>query len=77
MAEVPGPGPTMIGSGQPDNGQQDEEDEENRDQEILRPGDQVLVTVELALPDVLVVSFARGRRNFQGALLDSTKRYVA
>lgn len=37
-------------------------------------GDKILVTVETALSDILVVSFVHGAKCFQGALLDATKR---
>ncbi|XP_015113443.1 uncharacterized protein LOC107038707 [Diachasma alloeum] len=37
-------------------------------------GDKILVTVESALPDIIVVSFDHGVKSFQGALLDATKR---
>ncbi|KAG5316074.1 PWP2B protein, partial [Pseudoatta argentina] len=40
----------------------------------LATGDKILVTVESALPDILVVSFVHGAKCFQGALLDATKR---
>ncbi|XP_014205626.1 uncharacterized protein LOC106637373 [Copidosoma floridanum] len=40
----------------------------------LVPGERVLVTVEAALPDIVVVSLEHGTKNFQGALLDATKR---
>ncbi|XP_011347383.2 PWWP domain-containing protein 2A isoform X2 [Ooceraea biroi] len=39
----------------------------------LATGDKILVTVESALPDILVVSFVHGAKCFQGALLDATK----
>ncbi|XP_032672837.1 PWWP domain-containing protein 2A-like isoform X2 [Odontomachus brunneus] len=37
-------------------------------------GDKILVTVDSALPDILVVSFVHGAKCFQGVLLDATKR---
>ncbi|KAG7190269.1 hypothetical protein KM043_006387 [Ampulex compressa] len=40
----------------------------------LARGDKILVTVESALPDIVVVSFVHGAKCFQGALLDATKR---
>ena len=40
----------------------------------LVPGDKILVTVESALPDILVVSYERGSKSFQGALLHANKR---
>ncbi|KOX73269.1 hypothetical protein WN51_01126 [Melipona quadrifasciata] len=40
----------------------------------LARGDKILVTVESALPDIIVVSFVHGAKCFQGALLDATKR---
>lgn len=40
----------------------------------LATGEKILVTVESALPDILVVSFVHGAKCFQGALLDSAKR---
>ncbi|XP_011633391.1 uncharacterized protein LOC105424710 [Pogonomyrmex barbatus] len=40
----------------------------------LATGDKILVTVESALPDILVVSFVHGAKCFQGALLDATNR---
>lgn len=40
----------------------------------LARGDKILVTVESALPDIVVVSFVQGAKCFQGALLDATKR---
>jgi hypothetical protein len=40
----------------------------------LLPGERILVTVESALPDILVVSYEHGAKTFQGALLDATKR---
>lgn len=40
----------------------------------LATGDKILVTVESALPDILVVSFVHGAKCFQGALLDAAKR---
>ena len=43
-------------------------------EEALSPGDKVLVTVVSAHPDILVVSYVRGTKTFQGALLDATKR---
>lgn len=39
----------------------------------LARGDKILVTVESALPDIIVVSFVHGAKCFQGALLDATK----
>ncbi|XP_015174557.1 PREDICTED: myb-like protein P isoform X1 [Polistes dominula] len=41
---------------------------------VLARGDKILVTVESALTDILVVSFVHGAKCFQGALLDATKR---
>lgn len=40
----------------------------------LVPGEKILVTVESALPDIIVVTFEHGAKTFQGALLDATKR---
>ncbi|XP_012532045.1 PWWP domain-containing protein 2A [Monomorium pharaonis] len=40
----------------------------------LATGEKILVTVESALPDILVVSFVHGAKCFQGALLDAAKR---
>ncbi|XP_011879490.1 PREDICTED: PWWP domain-containing protein 2A-like isoform X1 [Vollenhovia emeryi] len=40
----------------------------------LATGNKILVTVESALPDILVVSFVHGAKCFQGALLDAAKR---
>ncbi|XP_072765311.1 uncharacterized protein [Anoplolepis gracilipes] len=40
----------------------------------LTAGEKILVTVEYALPDILVVSFVHGAKCFQGALLDAAKR---
>ncbi|XP_074100365.1 PWWP domain-containing protein 2A [Cotesia typhae] len=37
-------------------------------------GDKINVTVESALPDIIVVSFTDGLKSFQGALLDITKK---
>ncbi|XP_012281605.1 PWWP domain-containing protein 2A [Orussus abietinus] len=37
-------------------------------------GEKILVTVDSALPDIIVVSFEHGAKSFQGALLDATKR---
>lgn len=42
--------------------------------EELKVGEKIVVTVESSLPDILVVSYQHGRKNFQGALLDATKR---
>ena len=43
--------------------------------EDLTPGDKILVDVDTALPDILIVSYLRNGKKFQGALLDSSKRY--
>ncbi|XP_034937065.1 PWWP domain-containing protein 2A-like isoform X2 [Chelonus insularis] len=40
----------------------------------IAKGDQIVVTVESALPDIIVVSFINGVRSFQGALLDVNKK---
>ncbi|XP_011506411.1 PREDICTED: PWWP domain-containing protein 2A-like [Ceratosolen solmsi marchali] len=45
-----------------------------RGSRCLLPGERILVTVESALPDILVVSYEHGAKSFQGALLDATKR---
>lgn len=42
----------------------------------LARGDKILVTIESALPDIIVVSFVHGAKCFQGALLDATKRWI-
>ncbi|TGZ38471.1 PWWP domain-containing protein 2B [Temnothorax longispinosus] len=39
----------------------------------LATGNKILVTVESALSDILVVSFVHGAKCFQGALLDAAK----
>ncbi|XP_015585341.1 PWWP domain-containing protein 2A [Cephus cinctus] len=41
---------------------------------VLVRGEKILVTVDSALPDIIVVSFDHGTKSFQGALLDVTKR---
>lgn len=42
----------------------------------LATGNKILVTIETATPDILVVSFDYGAKCFQGALLDINKRCV-
>lgn len=46
----------------------------DEDPGILEPGRKLLVTVESALADILVVSYQHGSKSFQGALLDAGKR---
>lgn len=41
---------------------------------MLRTNSKILVTVDEALQDILVVSYAFESKLFQGVLLDSTKR---
>ncbi|CAH1399371.1 unnamed protein product [Nezara viridula] len=43
---------------------------------MLRTNSKILVTVDEALQDILVVSYAFESKLFQGVLLDSTKRYL-
>ncbi|KAL7292164.1 hypothetical protein TKK_0014121 [Trichogramma kaykai] len=44
------------------------------DVDDLAPGHKILVQVDSVLPDILVVSYLRNGKTFQGALLDATKR---
>lgn len=43
---------------------------------MLRTNSKILVTVDEALQDIIVVSYAFESKLFQGVLLDSTKRYL-
>lgn len=42
--------------------------------DILEKKSKILVTVEEALPDIIVVTYNYDSKLFQGVLLDSTKR---
>ncbi|CAB0040621.1 unnamed protein product [Trichogramma brassicae] len=46
------------------------------DVDDLAPGHKILVQVDSVLPDILVVSYLRNGKTFQGALLDATKRLL-
>lgn len=43
---------------------------------MIQKNSQILVNVEEALEDLLVVSYCSENKKFQGVLLDSNKRYV-
>lgn len=51
----------------------DQESKNDLDVNLLK-NDRISVVVEEALPDIIVVSYARGVKVFKGVLLDSTKR---
>lgn len=42
----------------------------------LEKNSKILVNVEEALPDIIVVTYTYDSKLFQGVLLDSTKRWV-